>query len=121
MAIQALSRSGIDGATALRRPQEVSGGECQRAAITRAIVGSPTLVIADEPLSSLDFTWEHKIIELLWRAQHEHGFALLLISHNTPLLAETCSELFFLVEGRIVAQDPSKEILHTSKAQNNVT
>jgi ABC-type dipeptide/oligopeptide/nickel transport system ATPase subunit len=76
-----------------RKPSELSGGQRQRVAIARAIATRPDLIIADEPVSSLDVTTCSRIIHLLKRLKDEHHLTMLLISHDLPLLAHVCDRI----------------------------
>jgi peptide/nickel transport system ATP-binding protein len=76
-----------------RTPRELSGGQRQRVAIARAIATRPDLIIADEPVSSLDVTTCSRIIHLLKRLKDEHRLTMLLISHDLPLLAHVCDRI----------------------------
>ena len=81
-----------------RYPHEVSGGERQRVAIARAISSSPTLILADEPVSSLDVTVRSKIVHLLRRLKDEEKLTLMLISHDTSLLEHVSDRIIKLDE-----------------------
>ncbi|WP_163435801.1 ATP-binding cassette domain-containing protein, partial [Escherichia coli] len=73
-----------------RYPGELSGGMGQRAMIAIALINNPTVLIADEPTSALDAQLRHQILELIITQCAQRDMALLLISHDLPLVAEYC-------------------------------
>lgn len=79
-----------------RRAFELSGGQCQRAALARAIVSSPRLIICDEATSALDVTTQAQILRLLGDIQRNRGVAFLLITHNRALAASFCHRIYGL-------------------------
>jgi putative ABC transport system ATP-binding protein len=85
------------------RPGALSGGECQRTAIARALVGEPALLLADEPTGNLDSGTGTEIIALL-DALHERGTTILLVTHNDEL-ARTAPRRVSLRDGRIARDD----------------
>lgn len=91
----------LDAKLADRYPHQVSGGQCQRAAIARALAIKPKLVICDEATSALDVTVQAQIVELLWRLQEEMGLSLLLISHDPALLQHMCRRILIMHQGRV--------------------
>ena len=94
-----------------RYPHEISGGECQRAAIARAMAVSPDILICDEATSTLDTCVQEKIIALLRRLQKEHGMSLLFISHDLPLVSSITDRMLILRHGRIIEQGRTADIL----------
>ena len=96
---------------AARYPHEISGGECQRAAIARAMAVSPDILICDEATSALDTCVQEKIIALLRRLQKEHGMSLLFISHDLPLVSSITDRILILRHGRIIEQGRTADIL----------
>jgi peptide/nickel transport system ATP-binding protein len=92
--IQALMREAkLEPELINRRPRELSGGQRQRVAIARAIATRPDLIIADEPVSSLDVTTCSKIIHLLKKLRDEYNLTILLISHDLHLLAHVSDRI----------------------------
>ena len=83
-------------------PQQLSGGEQQRAAIARAIAPGPSLIFADEPTGNLDVATGHGIIDLLFARRAETGATLLVITHD-PELAERCERVVTMADGRIAS------------------
>ncbi|HZF15212.1 MAG TPA: oligopeptide/dipeptide ABC transporter ATP-binding protein [Steroidobacteraceae bacterium] len=97
-----LERVGLGADLANRYPHEFSGGQCQRVAIARAIVGSPRLLVCDEPLSSLDVSVQAQIVNLLDDLRRELGIALVFISHNLAVVRRTVQRVLVLYLGRTV-------------------
>ena len=83
-------------------PTQLSGGEQQRVAIARAIAPRPELIFADEPTGNLDAATGHEIIEVLFARRAETGATLVVITHD-PELAEKCSRVVTLADGRIAS------------------
>ena len=82
------------------RPRELSGGEMQRAAIARALVGSPRILLADEPTGNLDFASGREILELLHRLNAERKLTIVMVTHD-PSIAEQADRTIRLVEGQL--------------------
>jgi dipeptide transport system ATP-binding protein len=101
-AVELLSLVGIkDGADRLGAfPHQMSGGQCQRVMIAMAIACNPKLLIADEPTTALDVTIQKQILDLLVRLQPEHGMALIMITHDMGVVAETADRVIVQYKGR---------------------
>lgn len=91
---KALCEVGLDPAVASKRAFELSGGQCQRAAIARAIISNPKLIICDECTSALDVTVQARIMDLLERLQRDYGMAFMSISHNRALVQNFCDRVY---------------------------
>ena len=106
-----LTEVGLPASYADRYPHEMSGGECQRAAIARAMAVHPDILICDEATSALDVSVQAKIIALLLHLQQEHGMSLLFISHDLPLVSSIAGRVLIMKNGRIVEQGETSHIL----------
>lgn len=81
-------------------PHQLSGGQCQRVMIAMAIATNPRLLIADEPTTALDVTIQKQILDLLMELQEEHGMALILITHDMGVVAETADRVVVQFKGK---------------------
>jgi putative ABC transport system ATP-binding protein len=90
------------------RPNELSGGQRQRVSIARALVGRPSLLLADEPTGNLDSTTGDEIMRLFGEL-HRRGHTILLVTHE-PRLAARCPRAIRLSDGRVVADGPGREV-----------
>jgi peptide/nickel transport system ATP-binding protein/oligopeptide transport system ATP-binding protein len=107
-AVEMLDRVGIPSAS--RRlddyPHQLSGGQRQRVMIAIALCCRPKLLIADEPTTALDVTIQAQILDLLLDLRRDYGMAVLLITHNMGVIAETADNVLVMYAGRIVEQAP---------------
>ncbi|PRD43764.1 ABC transporter ATP-binding protein [Phyllobacterium phragmitis] len=91
-------------------PHELSGGQNQRVMIAMALAGKPDVLVADEPTTALDATIQAQILALLTTIRTETGMALVLISHDLGLVAESCERVVVMYAGRVVETAPAQEI-----------
>ena len=91
-------------------PHEFSGGMRQRAMIGMGLMGTPALIIADEPTTALDVTVQQQVLDLLQRIRDTDDVALLLISHDVSVVGEVCDRVLVMYAGRIVEDLPAAEL-----------
>ena len=97
-----------------KRPiHKMSGGECQRAAIARAIIANPKLIICDEATSALDVSVQAQIVALLKRLKQEKNISYLFITHDLTLAASMCDRIAVMYQGRIVETGRTLEIIRS--------
>lgn len=118
-AYQVLEQVGLSREYAGRYCNQLSGGECQRAAIGRAIMIQPELLICDEVTSALDVSVQEQIVELLKKLQRELGMSYLFISHDIALVSGICDRLAVMNQGEIVEMGKTSDII--SNPQENYT
>ena len=113
-AIGLLEEVGIPGAA--RRidhfPHQFSGGMRQRVVIALALAAKPKLIVADEPTTALDVSIQAQIIELMKRLCREHGTAVMLVTHDMGVIAETAHRVAVMYAGRIVEIGPVADVIH---------
>lgn len=102
-----------------RYPHELSGGECQRAAIARALANQSNILICDEATSSLDVTVQKEIISLLNCIRESRGkdLSIIFISHDIALVNQFCDEVIVMNNGEIVEKGIANEIIHSPKEE----
>jgi peptide/nickel transport system ATP-binding protein len=106
-----MNQVGLDTALLGRFPHELSGGQRQRIGIARALAMKPKLLVADEPVSSLDVSMQGQIINLLQDLNQQLGLTIVLISHDLAIVARICAEIAVMKDGKIVETGPARQVL----------
>jgi len=107
---QLMETVGLDPELAQRFPDEFSGGQRQRIGIARALAAAPEILIADEPVSSLDISIQAQIINLLQEMKASFNLSLIIISHNLSVLRHMCDRVSIMYLGTIVEQAPAADL-----------
>jgi peptide/nickel transport system ATP-binding protein len=93
-------------------PHQFSGGMRQRVVIALALAAEPRLIVADEPTTALDVSIQAQIISLIKRLCREHGAAVMLVTHDMGVIAETCDRVAVMYAGRIAEIGPVQDVIH---------
>jgi peptide/nickel transport system ATP-binding protein len=113
-AVELLEQTGIPAAAQRidQYPHQFSGGMRQRVVIALALAAEPRLIVADEPTTALDVSVQAQIIALLKTLCRERGAAVMLVTHDMGVIAETCDRVAVMYAGRIVESGPVAELIH---------
>lgn len=106
---------GLPAEFADRYPHQVSGGQCQRAAIARAIAIRPRLLICDEATSALDVTIQKEVLALLQRLRRELDLSILFICHDIALVQQFCDRVLVLYRGSIVEEGIPNDVIRNPR------
>jgi peptide/nickel transport system ATP-binding protein len=114
-AVRLLQETGIPAAEHRidQYPHQFSGGMRQRVVIALALAAEPKLIVADEPTTALDVSIQAQIISLLKRLCKDHGAAVMLVTHDMGVIAETCDRVAVMYAGRIAEIGPVRDVIHS--------
>ena len=107
---EAFERVGLAAELHRRYPHQLSGGQAQRAAIARALVNKPDVLVCDEAVAALDAPTRQDVLSLLLREQQDHGLSILFISHDLSVVQRLSHRLLVMYLGSVVESGPSSEI-----------
>ena len=112
-----LDMVGLERAFATRRPRSLSGGQCQRAGIARALAVNPRVIIADECVAALDVTIQAQIVDLFRQLTAHSGLTLIFIAHDLAIVRSLCERVIVMHHGEVVEDGPSHRIFdHPERA-----
>lgn len=112
-----LAKVGLDNGVKNKYPSEISGGQCQRAAIARALIVKPHVIICDEPVSALDVSIQAQILNLLKDLQKEYNISYIFISHDIGVVNYMADTIMVMNKGNVVEMGDAKQILTNPKEE----
>lgn len=112
-----LKMVGLSEAVLDQYPRELSGGQCQRVSIARALACEPEMLIADEPVSALDVSVQARILNLLRDLRRERGIAILLIAHDLAVVKNVCDRICVMEKGKFADAGDAEEVFGNPQSE----
>lgn len=116
-----LKMTEVDPALGGRFPHQLSGGQCQRVGIARALATKPQVLLCDEPVSALDVVVQKQVIDLLKKLQKELNIAIIFVSHDLAVVSELCDRVLIMKNGEIVEEGSTEQIFNRPQASYTKT
>lgn len=107
--------------TRAAHPRQLSGGQCQRVGIARALAGDPRIVVCDEPTSALDATVQTKVLDLMKRLKEKKGLSYVFITHNLGVVKEMSDRVIVMRQGEVVERGDVGEVFSRPREEYTKT
>ena len=110
--LEIMDQVGLSNILYNRFPHELSGGQCQRVGIARSIINNPSVLICDEPVSSLDLSVQSQILDLLNSLKEKLNLTMIFVSHDLSVVKSISDDVMVLKKGKIVEKNSVDNIFH---------